>query len=366
LNKERTVKRSVEKQIAVIFGLALPILFVIGTFQYQSVLRLEDTHHQLALRSETLEELRAASALLNLADAASLGSATTAPQGALQAPGSADAARARLQKLRKLTSDNPRQQKRLDALEPLLARRFGSLKVDDSLKNKGSSVAGPPAPSETDPRLAGEIGGIVRGMEAEEQQLLDKKKVIAAANAERAMLMTTLGSAVSVCLVALAGLLLHYYITRSRRAEASHLFSAQLVEKMAAGVCLSDEHGTILYSNPAGEALFGYERGELVGNPLPILSNASPPEERQEAFNEIYEQSTSRGGWRGEFASAKKDGTPFKCYARVSILKASGKQYWLAVQEDVAERKQAEEKPATAPNEAKGALRALEARQSYK
>src|SRR5689334_17031651 len=99
LNKERTVKRSVEKQIAVIFGLALPILFVIGTFQYQSVLRLEDTHHQLALRSETLEELRAASALLNLADAASLGSATTAPQGALQAPGSADAARARLQKL---------------------------------------------------------------------------------------------------------------------------------------------------------------------------------------------------------------------------------------------------------------------------
>ncbi|PYU97713.1 MAG: hypothetical protein DMG26_20635, partial [Acidobacteria bacterium] len=65
--------------------------------------------------------------------------------------------------------------------------------------------------------------------------------------------------------------------------------------------------------------------------------------ENPEAFSEIYQQLINHGAWSGEFDAVRKDGTPFTCYARVTILEVPGRQYWLSVQEDVTERKQAEE-----------------------
>jgi len=183
----------------------------------------------------------------------------------------------------------------------------------------------------------------VTGLEGQEQRLLSLRDGYVRAAAARATAITTFGSGLALCLVTLAGLLLHYYITRSKRGEVSNVFSARLLQNMASGVCLSDEEGIVLYSNPAGEAMFGYRAGDLIGRRFPVLGSKYPAKEDPEAFSEIYQQLITHGTWSGEFEAVRKDGTPFTCYARASILEVSGKQYWLSVQEDVTERKQAEE-----------------------
>jgi len=181
------------------------------------------------------------------------------------------------------------------------------------------------------------------------------------AAAARAMAITTLASGLALCLVTLAGLLLHYYINQSKRGDVSNAFSSRLLESMASGVCLSDEEGIVLYSNPAGEAMFGCRAGELIGRHLPVLGAGYPPKENPQAFSEIYQELIAHGTWSGEFEAVRKDRTPFTCYARVSILEVPGRQYWLSVQEDVTERRQTEEKLATSANGSKGALRVIAA-----
>ena len=47
---------------------------------------------------------------------------------------------------------------------------------------------------------------------------------------------------------------------------------------MAEGVAVTDQRGDIIYTNPALDAMFGYEPGELLGRHSNIL-NFDPPEE---------------------------------------------------------------------------------------
>ena len=352
------MKKSISKQIAVVFGVAVPVLFGVGALQYQSILGVINAYNQVVRSNETLEGLEATRSMLGDVEAG--GGYVTVDQRSYTETYRATAVdvRARVQKLRDLTSDDPlEQKKKLAALEPLLARRLGLQKAE----GKGSSEVGPFAPPDTSKELAGDIRAAVSGLEAEEQRLLGLRDRSVRAAAARAMAITTLASGLALCLVTLAGLLLHYYINQSKRGDVSNAFSSRLLENMASGVCLSDEEGIVLYSNPAGEAMFGCRAGELIGRHLPVLGTGYPPKENPQAFSEIYQELIAHGTWSGEFEAVRKDRTPFTCYARVSILEVPGRQYWLSVQEDVTERKQTEEKLGTSANGSKGALRVIAA-----
>lgn len=130
-------------------------------------------------------------------------------------------------------------------------------------------------------------------------------------------------------------------ITERKRAEEVLKTQALVLETMAEGVTVSDENGVIFFSNPAFDAMFGYERGELIGKHLSIL-NAYPPKENIRIMGEVVEQLQTQGSWFGEFSNRRKDGTLFTTYARMSTLEIRGKKYWVCVQEDITERKRAE------------------------
>jgi len=131
-------------------------------------------------------------------------------------------------------------------------------------------------------------------------------------------------------------------ITSRKLAEEALKTQARILDSMVEGVNVSDENAIIFFTNPAFDRIFGYKRSELIGKHVSIL-NSYLPEENARIIGEIIERLKTEGVWSGESNNIKKDGTTFTTYAHVSALEISGKQYWISVQEDITDRKQAEE-----------------------
>ena len=145
-----------------------------------------------------------------------------------------------------------------------------------------------------------------------------------------------------------AGTILYYEgtvedITERKQEEEALKVQARVLESMAEGVNLSDESGIILYTNPAEDAMFGYDKGDLIGEHVAVL-NGYQPEENASIVNEVIEQLKIQGSWLGEFINRRKDGTLFCTSARITALDISNKKYWVCVQEDITERKRSEQR----------------------
>ncbi len=130
-------------------------------------------------------------------------------------------------------------------------------------------------------------------------------------------------------------------LERKQMEEALRM-RARVLESMLEGVSLSDENGVIRHTNPAEDAMFGYEPGELIGKHVTVL-NAYPPDENARIVEGVIEQLKVKGSWEGEFNNRRKDGTPFITFARITALELQGKKYWVCVQENITARRWAEE-----------------------
>ena len=125
----------------------------------------------------------------------------------------------------------------------------------------------------------------------------------------------------------------------SRAKEALSLQSA-ITTNMAEGVCLIRAHdGTIVYANPTFEKMFGYAPGEIIGKHVSVI-NAPTEKSPEEKVKEIDKIDV----WRGEVYNVNKEGTPFWCYASISMFEhpVYGKVQ-VAVHIDITERKRAAE-----------------------
>jgi PAS domain S-box-containing protein len=140
------------------------------------------------------------------------------------------------------------------------------------------------------------------------------------------------------------------------RAEDALRMQGHVLESMGEGVCLCDEDGTILYTNPAEDRMFGYAAGELVGQHVTV-QNAYPPEENERLVQEVFDTLRQEGSWHGEWHNRRKDGTTFWTEARITGITLGGKRCWVCVQSDVTDRKRARE-------EREGLLRDLQVEQA--
>jgi PAS domain S-box-containing protein len=106
-------------------------------------------------------------------------------------------------------------------------------------------------------------------------------------------------------------------------------------------VAVTNQQGQIIFTNPAFDAMFGYEAGELIGRHSNLL-NFYPPEENTTVVKDILESVRTTGVWFGEFRNCRKNGRPFFTAARISAVEVGGKKLYISVQEDITARKQAE------------------------
>jgi PAS domain S-box-containing protein len=131
-------------------------------------------------------------------------------------------------------------------------------------------------------------------------------------------------------------------VTERRRAEEDLRVHALLLEQMSEGVSLSREDGTIVYTNAAEDAMFGYAPGELVGRNVSI-QNAYPPAENARRVAAVLDHLSKHGSWEGEWRNRRKDGSEFITDARINAVEIGGRRHWLCVQRDVTEARLLEE-----------------------
>lgn len=96
--------------------------------------------------------------------------------------------------------------------------------------------------------------------------------------------------------------------------------------------------GVILFTNPAYDRTFGFDRGELIGSPAPNLY--VNPEDRTKLIDHLKKQGFVKDY---EVRVKRKDGTPFWVATSVAYTRFSGEEALLGASFDITERKQIEE-----------------------
>ncbi len=146
-------------------------------------------------------------------------------------------------------------------------------------------------------------------------------------------------------------------VTEKRKAEELVRKLSQAVEQSPASVVITDLEGKIEYVNPKFTQVTGYSVEEAIGQNPRILKSGEWP---SEAYRELWETITAGKEWRGEFHNKRKDSTLYWEYASISPIRNEKGEitHFLAVKEDITERKLAEAELARAKEAAEAANRA--------
>ncbi|KKL58495.1 hypothetical protein LCGC14_2224800, partial [marine sediment metagenome] len=134
-------------------------------------------------------------------------------------------------------------------------------------------------------------------------------------------------------------------ITERKKKEDELRLHSEIMTNMSEGVNLVRlDDGIIVYTNPVFEAMFGYNPGEMIGKDI-VTANAPADKTPEETKDEIMGILKETGEWHGEVNNIRKDGTPFWCYANVSVFDHPeyGKVL-VSIHTDITERKKTDQK----------------------
>jgi len=132
-------------------------------------------------------------------------------------------------------------------------------------------------------------------------------------------------------------------VTALKLAEARIDILSQAVEQSPVTVVITDLSGAITYVNARFTQVTGYEAHEVLGkNPRVLKSEDTPAEQ----YADVWCTITSGGQWRGQFKNRKKNGEFFWELACISPIRdpRGAITHFLAVKEDITERKRLEER----------------------
>jgi len=134
-------------------------------------------------------------------------------------------------------------------------------------------------------------------------------------------------------------------ITQRKKVEQDLRLQGEIASNLSEGIFLCRmSDGTIIYANPRFEKIFGYLPGEMSGRHVSIL-NSQTEKTAEEVADSIRKSIEKTGSWKGEIQNIKKDGTPFWCYASVSLFDhPEYGEIAISIHSDISERKKAEEK----------------------
>ncbi|MCC6823432.1 MAG: PAS domain S-box protein [Verrucomicrobia subdivision 3 bacterium] len=149
-------------------------------------------------------------------------------------------------------------------------------------------------------------------------------------------------------------------ISQRRQAEESLRLQEAALRSAANVVVITDPHGLIVWVNPAFTKVTGYAPAEVLGQNSRILQGRDRPAAYSVRFFANLWETISRGAvWQGEFYNRRKDGSLLIEDATITpVQNAQGEiTHFVAVKQDITERKHAEAELAKAQKELVAASR---------
>ncbi len=145
-------------------------------------------------------------------------------------------------------------------------------------------------------------------------------------------------------------------ITAKLEAEKSFRMLSEIIEQNPSMVFVTDVEGNIQYVNTMFKKMTGYSDEEVIGQNPRILQSGLTP---KETYQDLWDTVLSGHKWRGEIQNKHKDGTIFWAHLTISPIALHGDtiNHFVAVHEDITERKLAEEKLTAAKEQAEIASR---------
>ncbi len=131
-------------------------------------------------------------------------------------------------------------------------------------------------------------------------------------------------------------------IAEHRQTDGKLRELSQAVEQSPASVVITDLEGVILYVNPSFTEVSGFSAAEAMGRKPSILKSGK---QSTEFYRLLWDTLRAGRTWRGDFENRRKDGSVFWEHAVLSpIFDSQGRMIrFLAVKQDITERRKTEE-----------------------
>lgn len=145
-------------------------------------------------------------------------------------------------------------------------------------------------------------------------------------------------------------------VTRAVNAQSQMRLLVAALEAAQNGVMITDPNGMVQWVNPAFTTLTGYERNEIIGRTPRLLKSGR---QSTEFYQNMWSTILSGRVWRGELVNRRKDGSLYDEEMTITpLIREDGTiTNFIAVQQDITERKKAEEELRLAHQEAVEASR---------
>jgi PAS domain S-box-containing protein len=244
--------------------------------------------------------------------------------------------------LRRLTADNPRQQRRLATLEDLIRQRLTySEKTLDLRRQGGFAAASSPISNDSLDTMK-RFKAAIAALEREERDLLTRRQARVRAQTARTFFILSIGTFMGVALLLTVLFFLNAEATERRAAEATSRLGAEIVRSASDAVITKTLEGIITSWNPGAERILGYSAGEAVGRPVRMLF---PPECADDETKILAKIGRGERLDNFETVRVRKDGRMANVSVTISALKDDGGRIVGAVKilHDISERKQSEE-----------------------
>jgi PAS domain S-box-containing protein len=195
-------------------------------------------------------------------------------------------------RLKDLTSDNPNQQKRIQALEPLIERKLAELQRTIDLRRQGAvASANQVVLQGSGKQWMDQIRSQIADMEEEENDLLRVRTQETSESVARSTNAITVGTFVSILLLVLCFGLLSRELAERKRVQGaltkSEKWLSTTLGSIGDAVIATDMNGAVTFMNSVAQSLTGWVQEEAQGKSVDLVLNIVNGETRGPVENPV-------------------------------------------------------------------------------